>query len=86
MIALPDQLIVHAEDPHHLAAEALFQRGFDAAVFGHTHHPEVRELDGGTFVNGGDWLHHRSFVRIEAGELTLGEWEPGALLAGVGQG
>ena len=65
--------------PHHVAAEALFQRGFDAAVFGHTHQPEMRNLAGGTFVNGGDWLHHRTFVRIEAGQLSLEEWEPGRL-------
>jgi UDP-2,3-diacylglucosamine pyrophosphatase LpxH len=55
----------------------LFRRGFDAVVFGHTHQPEVRELDGGTFVNGGDWLRRRSYVTIDAGDLALHEWEPG---------
>ncbi len=33
--------------PHHGAAEALFQRGFDAVVLGHTHLPEITELPGG---------------------------------------
>jgi predicted phosphodiesterase len=64
--------------PHHEAAVDLFKRGFDAVVFGHTHRPEVVELDGGTFVNGGDWMHHRTFVTIDAGEPAIHEWQPGA--------
>jgi UDP-2,3-diacylglucosamine pyrophosphatase LpxH len=64
--------------PHHAAAAALFQRGFDAVVFGHTHRPELTELPGGTFVNGGDWMHRRTVVRIEEGELSLQEWSPSA--------
>lgn len=62
--------------PHHEAAEALFSRGFDAVVFGHTHLPELTELDGGTFVNGGDWMRRRSYVTIDAGQLALHEWAP----------
>ena len=61
--------------PHHVAAEALFRRGFDAVVLGHTHRPELRELDGGTFVNGGDWLRRRTYVTIDDGDLALHEWE-----------
>lgn len=67
--------------PHHAAAMDLFRRGFDAAVFGHTHQPELVELDGGTFVNGGDWMKRRTYVTIDAGQLGLHEWEPGAALA-----
>ena len=65
--------------PHHEAASDLFRRGFDAVVFGHTHRPELSEFDGGTFVNGGDWLRRRTYVTIDAGELSVQEWQPGAL-------
>lgn len=64
--------------PHHEAAQALFQRGFDAVVFGHTHRPEHTELPGGTFVNCGDWMRRRTIVRIEAGEVSLHEWTASA--------
>lgn len=65
--------------PHHAAAMDLFRRGFDAVVFGHTHRPERTQLDGGLFVNGGDWLRRRTIVTIDAGRVELGEWAPGTL-------
>lgn len=67
--------------PHHAAAMDLFRRGFDAVVFGHTHQPEVVGLDGGTFVNDGDWMKRRTYVTIDAGALALHEWVPGEPLA-----
>jgi UDP-2,3-diacylglucosamine pyrophosphatase LpxH len=72
--------------PHHAAAIDLFRRGFDAVVFGHTHQPEVAELDGGTFVNGGDWLRRRTMVTIDHGRLALDEWRPGRLLESAVRG
>ncbi len=60
--------------PHYAAAEALFERGFDAAIFGHTHLPEIRRLDGGLFVNGGSWMKGGEYVRIADGAVTLHTW------------
>lgn len=65
---------------HYDAADALFQRGFDTVVFGHTHRPEHTARPGGTFVNGGDWITKRTYVLIDGGTLTLGEWAPGTRL------
>ncbi|MDX1510053.1 MAG: metallophosphoesterase [Nitriliruptorales bacterium] len=59
------------EYPHHVAADALFERGFDVAVFGHTHLPEVTEREGGTFVNCGDWLRDTTLVRVTAAGVSL---------------
>lgn len=59
------------EYPHHVAADALLERGFDVVVFGHTHLPEVVHREGGTFVNCGDWLGDSTFVRIESGSVSL---------------
>lgn len=67
--------------PHHGAAADLFQRGFDAVVFGHTHIPELVEIDGGTFANCGDWVTKRTCVTIDSGRIALHEWEPGLLQA-----
>lgn len=32
-------------------------------------------------MNGGDWMRHRTYVTIDAGHLSLGEWTPGSLAA-----
>lgn len=32
------------------------RRGFDGAVCGHIHHAEIREIDGVTYHNSGDWV------------------------------
>lgn len=62
--------------PHYEAAASLFERGFDAVVFGHTHHPERTELDGGLFVNAGDWMSTRSYALIDHGSVELHTWHP----------
>ncbi|HET8655509.1 MAG TPA: UDP-2,3-diacylglucosamine diphosphatase [Longimicrobiaceae bacterium] len=39
----------------------------DLVVAGHSHQPEVEEIAPGRFfVNSGDWIHHRSYVRLPA--------------------
>lgn len=60
--------------PHHRAAERLLDRGFDAVVFGHTHHAEVVDLPSGRYVNSGTWMHGGSYVDIDGGDVTLRTW------------
>jgi UDP-2,3-diacylglucosamine pyrophosphatase LpxH len=60
--------------PQHRAAEMLLERGFDAVVFGHTHHQEVVELPSGTYINAGTWMHGGSYVDIKGGDVTLRTW------------
>jgi UDP-2,3-diacylglucosamine pyrophosphatase LpxH len=60
----------------HEAADMLMRRGFDTVVFGHTHHPEVAQLDRGTYINSGNWLRDRTYVDIDHGSATLKTWEP----------
>jgi UDP-2,3-diacylglucosamine pyrophosphatase LpxH len=66
--------------PHHESARALLARGFDAVVFGHTHLPERTPLEEGLFVNGGDWLTHRTVVEVDRGDVHLAEWTGGRLV------
>lgn len=57
------------------AAEELCRRGFDAVVFGHTHHPGEKKLDGGgIYLNPGSWMLSTHYVLIEAGQVSLNEW------------
>ncbi|MEO6628450.1 MAG: hypothetical protein ABIP03_07750, partial [Aquihabitans sp.] len=60
----------------HEAAEMLLARGFDAVVFGHTHHAEVADLPSGTYLNSGNWLHGHTYVDIDHGDVSLKVWGP----------
>ena len=58
------------------AAHELSRRGFDAIVFGHTHHPGISELEGGAlYLNPGSWMLSTHYVLIENGWIELKEWE-----------
>jgi UDP-2,3-diacylglucosamine pyrophosphatase LpxH len=63
--------------PHYRAAATLFERGFDAAIFGHTHLPEIREFEGGIFVNSGSWMKGGEYVLIQDGDVSLHTWKAG---------
>jgi UDP-2,3-diacylglucosamine pyrophosphatase LpxH len=58
----------------HAAAEMLLQRGFDAVVFGHTHHAETAQLASGLYVNSGDWMRDSTYVDIHDGVVRLERW------------
>jgi UDP-2,3-diacylglucosamine pyrophosphatase LpxH len=64
------------EQPHFReAALELSRRGFDAIVFGHTHHPGVSKLEtGSTYFNAGSWMLTPHYVKIENGEVSLIPW------------
>lgn len=51
------------------------RRGFDAVVCGHIHKAALREIEGVTYVNTGDWVESCSAVIEEQnGELRLLRW------------
>lgn len=59
----------------HDAAVELSQRGFDAVVFGHTHHAGSSDLPGGKrYFNTGSWLMGTPFLEIRDGHLQLRRW------------
>ncbi|MDO9419820.1 MAG: UDP-2,3-diacylglucosamine diphosphatase [Herminiimonas sp.] len=58
-----------------LAAEAK-RRGLDGVICGHIHKPEIREIDGITYCNDGDWVESLSaLVEDHTGELRLVTWQ-----------
>ena len=57
-----------------LAAEAR-RRGTDGVICGHIHHPTMRDIDGVTYVNIGDFVESCSLViEREDGVLTALQW------------
>ncbi|MEZ0391603.1 MAG: UDP-2,3-diacylglucosamine diphosphatase [Pseudobdellovibrionaceae bacterium] len=59
------------------AANELCQRGFDAVIFGHTHHAgEVELKSGGRYFNSGSWLIGTPFITVKDGQIFLSKWNP----------
>ncbi len=49
----------------------------DLVVFGHTHRPELIEIQPGRhYLNAGDWIHHRSYALLTADSIELRHWHP----------
>lgn len=60
---------------HALADEAK-KRGLDGVICGHIHKPEIRDIDGITYCNDGDWVESLSaLVEDFSGELRLVTWQ-----------
>jgi len=58
-------------------ARAYLSQGSDIVVFGHTHWPEIREMDGKLYCNTGEWIRRYTYAKLEGGELSLWEYVPG---------
>ncbi len=57
-----------------LAGEAA-KRGLDGVICGHIHKPEIRDINGITYCNDGDWVESLSaLVEDASGELRLVTW------------
>jgi UDP-2,3-diacylglucosamine pyrophosphatase LpxH len=57
-----------------LAAEAR-RRGCDGVVCGHIHHASIREVEGVTYLNDGDWIEScTAIVEHPDGRLELVDW------------
>jgi len=51
------------------------KRGMDGVVCGHIHRPEIRDINGITYCNDGDWVESLSaLAETEAGELKIIYW------------
>lgn len=61
-------------------AEVLLQRDprLDLVVFGHSHRPELREVEPGRhYLNTGDWIHHFTYGVVGPAGIELRRWRPG---------
>jgi UDP-2,3-diacylglucosamine hydrolase len=48
---------------------------YDIVVFGHSHIPAFAKIGNGWYLNSGDWLRHRTYVRITDGFPELLEYK-----------
>jgi UDP-2,3-diacylglucosamine pyrophosphatase LpxH len=65
----------YIDDFEHAALRAARQRGYDGIVCGHIHSAAVREVDGLTYANCGDWVDSCSaIVEMPNGGLKLVHW------------
>ena len=74
----------HEPDPSLLDRQARFAdrrltEGFDIVCLGHSHAPGVQVRTGGTLVNLGDWVGHRSFAVVED-QVRLLRWRDGEVV------
>ena len=57
------------------AAHEITRRGFDAVIFGHTHHlGEVDLPDNKKYFNSGSWLISCDYVEINHGKIEIKNW------------
>jgi UDP-2,3-diacylglucosamine pyrophosphatase LpxH len=70
------EVSIIGEDPaFRESATELARRGFDAIVFGHTHHAGHSILPGGAhYYNTGSWLMGTPYLEINGGELHMRRW------------
>jgi UDP-2,3-diacylglucosamine pyrophosphatase LpxH len=61
------------------------KRGVDGVVCGHIHHAELREIDGLTYANDGDWVESlTALVEHADGRLEILDWSERLRLGAVG--
>ncbi|MCB5259825.1 MAG: UDP-2,3-diacylglucosamine diphosphatase [Candidatus Cloacimonetes bacterium] len=46
----------------------------DYVIMGHSHYPILKEIEGGSYVNSGDWISHHSYVEIISGKIELKQY------------
>ncbi|MCR4439805.1 MAG: UDP-2,3-diacylglucosamine diphosphatase [bacterium] len=70
-----------AHEDYRAFAQQTLRQGFDVVVLAHTHEPVCQQLDGGVYLNPGDWIRHFSFGVIDQGGIWLKRWsaEQGAV-------
>jgi hypothetical protein len=51
------------------------KRGFDGVICGHIHHAEIKEIDGVTYMNDGDWVESMTaLVEHHDGRWEIVQW------------
>ncbi|WII73093.1 UDP-2,3-diacylglucosamine diphosphatase [Bdellovibrio sp. 22V] len=60
-----------------IAAEEICSRGFDAIIFGHTHHAGELPLPQGRYFNSGSWLIHPNFINIQETSVEVKSFSSG---------
>jgi UDP-2,3-diacylglucosamine pyrophosphatase LpxH len=66
----------YVTDFENAVAQEARKKGYQGVVCGHIHRAEIRDIDGLTYCNDGDWVESRTaLVEHENGALSLVHWE-----------
>lgn len=66
----------HTFEPDYEAyAVEKLENGYDVVAIGHLHIPRLKQLDGGTYINTGDFINHFSYARIDDNGCVLEKLE-----------
>ncbi len=55
-------------------AKDRIREGMHIVVMGHRHRPSLLAIDGGVYVNLGDWVTFNSYAIMEGGSIRLASW------------
>jgi len=55
-------------------ARERIHEGVNVVVMGHRHRPSFHEINGGTYVNLGDWISYSTYAIMEDGAIRLATW------------
>ena len=58
------------------AAFEYLENGSDIMIMGHTHKPEIYNINGKIVCNTGEWLNQYTYARLNGGRLTLWRYKP----------
>jgi len=50
-------------------------KDYDIVTMGHSHSPKKLEINGGVYLNSGDWIKNNSYIHISSGEAKLCKFE-----------
>ncbi|RMD89432.1 MAG: UDP-2,3-diacylglucosamine diphosphatase [Calditrichaeota bacterium] len=55
-------------------ATSLLGKGYDVVIFGHTHKPLFKRIDGRYYINLGDWIENFTYLHLKHTTLQLYRW------------
>lgn len=58
------------------AAQYYLYKGTDIMIMGHTHLPEIYDIDGKIYCNIGEWIRKYTYAKLENGKLSLWQYLP----------
>lgn len=66
--------VIKVEEYLHWAQRMLREKNCDYCVHGHHHLSGLWTIDGGLVASAGEWIRKLSYLRMEAGEISLNEF------------
>lgn len=59
------------KDGMRMEATKKIAEGFDYVIMGHQHRPIIEQINDGTYINLGDWMHHFTYATFDGSQMKL---------------